>query len=77
MNKMSSINGIRFIASGFDEIEFNESNVLNELDVFNELDGFIEFNVFNTPHWPHPTQKTLQKSTPFIPNALPSQRIFL
>ena len=38
------MNEPRYIASAFNEIEFNELNVFNELDVFNEIDVF---NVFN------------------------------
>ena len=41
------MNGTRYIASGFNEMEFNELNVLNELNVFNDLDVFDELDVFN------------------------------
>ena len=49
MNLLFSMNGTRYIASAFNEIEFNELNVFNELDVFkfNELDVFNELNEFN------------------------------
>ena len=49
------MNGTRYIASEFNEIEFNELNVFNELDVVNELNMFNVFNelndlnVFNAP----------------------------
>ena len=45
MNLLFSMNGTRYIASAFNEIEFNELNVFNELYVFNELDVFNVFNV--------------------------------
>ena len=41
------MNGTRYIASAFNEIEFNELNVFNELDAFNELDVFNVFNELN------------------------------
>ena len=42
MNWMSSVKGTRYIALGFNEIEFNEWN--DEWDLFNELDVLKVFN---------------------------------
>ena len=35
--------GTRYIASEFNEIEFNKLNVFREFNVFNELDVFNKF----------------------------------
>ena len=62
---MSSVNGTRDIASGFNEIEFNELNVFNKLEIFNVFNELMppmrdlsETSALQPP-------QTLQKSARF------------
>ena len=84
MNLLFSMNGTRYIASAFNEIEFNELNVFNELDVFNVfnelnvfnvLNVFNELNVFNAPitalAQPKRPTNALHTPTPFNPKHPP------